>query len=246
MKDQYAGDITDYIKFAFLRAFMGGNINRLGVAWFHVAGHDGKTDGGYVEYLDDSRFGYLDSELFNLLSKMVSQNQRNIYTLEKMDIWPPTKIFHGEAMPKKADRIEWFAGLAGQMNGAGVVFTDPDNGISSTQRSSPKHIYISELLELAEQNKRPVICIQFPGRHKKHPDQISDLLAACKRANPCILTTQAKFKNDAGRTNVSKRWFIILNSAKAQQRIVEFANRMNKVEGLEADIHPSVPGLRHE
>ena len=237
MKDQYAGDITDYIKFAFLRAFMGRNGNRLGVAWFHVEGHDGKADGGHVEYLDNSSFESLDPELFKFLGNIVSRDWRNISALEKMNIGSVEPVFHGKVMPSKADRREWFDNLVSMMNDADVVFSDPDNGITFTQPFSHKHIFIHELLELAELNKRPVICVQFPGRHKKHPEQISDLLAACKHFKPCILATKAKLRKNTGRTTVSKRWFIILNATEAQKRIVEFSERMNKIEGLEASIH---------
>ncbi len=44
MRDQYAGDISDVLKFAFLRALSG--VDRaLGIAWYYVPGHDGgRTD----------------------------------------------------------------------------------------------------------------------------------------------------------------------------------------------------------
>ena len=237
MKDQYAGDITDYIKFAFLRSLMEGNRKRLGIAWFHVAGHDGKTDGGHVEYLKDRSLEKLDTELFNFLGSIVTHRQRSIAALEGMGFRSTEPIFHDKAMPKAAERGEWFAGLVGKMNSADVVFTDPDNGITFTQPSSPKHIYIEELQKLAGWNRRPVICIQFPGRHKKHPDQIRDLLSACKNSNPCILATQAKFMKANGRTNVNKRWFIILNATNTERRIERFAECVNDICGLEANIH---------
>src|SRR4029079_15617641 len=44
MRDQYAGDISDVLKFAFLRALTGAD-RKLGIAWYYVPGHDGgRTD----------------------------------------------------------------------------------------------------------------------------------------------------------------------------------------------------------
>jgi hypothetical protein len=44
MRDQYAGDVSDVLKFAFLRALVGTD-RRLGIAWYYVPGDDGRADG---------------------------------------------------------------------------------------------------------------------------------------------------------------------------------------------------------
>ena len=212
---------------------------RLGVAWFHVEGHDNQADGGHVEYLGDNEFKPLDDVLFRSLYNMVSKGQRSVSSIEKMGILPKGSIFHSEPVPKfRRDRIEWHMDLCNRLADADMVFADPDNGSTFTQPFSPKHIYCVELLNLAKFNERPVICIHFPGRKKTHPEQISDLLEAYRHNNPYILDTKATFKKDTGRFNVNKRWFIILNTGSEQQnRIEEYANRMNYINGLEANIY---------
>jgi hypothetical protein len=41
MRDQYAGDISDVLKFAFLRA-LAGKDRTLGIAWYYAPGDDGR------------------------------------------------------------------------------------------------------------------------------------------------------------------------------------------------------------
>lgn len=49
MRDQYATDISDYLKFSLLRVFNQG-ARRLGIGWYYLPGHDGRNDGRHVEY----------------------------------------------------------------------------------------------------------------------------------------------------------------------------------------------------
>jgi hypothetical protein len=44
MRDQYAGDISDVLKFAFLGT-LAGTDRRLGIAWYYLSGDDGRPDG---------------------------------------------------------------------------------------------------------------------------------------------------------------------------------------------------------
>ena len=66
MRDQYAGDITDYLKFAFLRAVTPPDAH-LGEAWYYVDRHDQRADGRHDEYLADPRYEPLDPPLYALL-----------------------------------------------------------------------------------------------------------------------------------------------------------------------------------
>lgn len=59
MRDQYAGDVSDVIKFALLRALAGSD-RTLGVAWYYAAGDDGKPDGRHLEWRDEPAWRDLD------------------------------------------------------------------------------------------------------------------------------------------------------------------------------------------
>lgn len=50
MKEQYVGDISDYRKYALLRALSAGGANRIGVCWM-LTPSDGSSDGNKLGYL---------------------------------------------------------------------------------------------------------------------------------------------------------------------------------------------------
>jgi hypothetical protein len=62
MRDQYAGDINDVVKFALLRALVGED-RKFGVAWYYVPENDGGQDGRHLEWGEDSAWRRLDAEL---------------------------------------------------------------------------------------------------------------------------------------------------------------------------------------
>ena len=55
MRDQYAGDVSDVLKFAFLRALAGAD-RTLGIAWYYAPGDDGRPDGRHLEWRDEAAF----------------------------------------------------------------------------------------------------------------------------------------------------------------------------------------------
>ena len=62
MRDQYAGDISDVLKFAFLRALTGAN-RTLGIAWYYAPGNDGSADGRHLEWHNEAAWRSLDEQL---------------------------------------------------------------------------------------------------------------------------------------------------------------------------------------
>jgi hypothetical protein len=62
MRDQYAGDVSDVLKFAFLRALVGTD-RTLGIAWYYAPGDDGRADGRHLEWRDEAAWRLLDEKL---------------------------------------------------------------------------------------------------------------------------------------------------------------------------------------
>ena len=48
MRDQYAGDVSDYLKFSFLKTIVG-QTRQLGIAWYYCDRNDGRADGRHRE-----------------------------------------------------------------------------------------------------------------------------------------------------------------------------------------------------
>src|SRR5262249_33203545 len=96
MRDKYAADVSDVLKFGFLRALAGAD-RKLGIAWYYVSGDDGRPDGHHLEWRDEPAWRLLDAQLHAGLSALP---ERSIAALEAADIWPERgALFHREAMP---------------------------------------------------------------------------------------------------------------------------------------------------
>src|SRR5690349_7019682 len=105
MRDQYAGDISDVLKFAFLRALVRSD-RILGVAWYYDPGDDGRPDGRHLEWRDEPAWRILDEKLHWGLAAL---SERSIAALEQAAIWPDRVLFHREPVPSGSGRLVWSA-----------------------------------------------------------------------------------------------------------------------------------------
>lgn len=160
MRDQYAGDVSDVLKFAFLRA-LAGRDRTLGVAWYYAPGDDGRPDGRHLEWRDEAGWRGLDDELHKGLAQLAG---RSIAHLEGAAIWPPGTLFHREPIPSRVARDAWAIEKRRALEGADIVFLDPDNGIGGETK---KHATFSEI-RLLRKPGRAIVFITFPGRSMKH------------------------------------------------------------------------------
>jgi hypothetical protein len=153
MQDRYAGDVGDFGKLALLRVLAPGR--RLGICWYRTAGAGETTnDGRHLTYLQrPDRFRPLDPEAFDQLASFVADFEakrcpRAVQSLEALALLPPDSLLHGMLCPKlPAARRDWAAGMVESMEGADLVFLDPDNGIEGAVLS-PKSAAIAELVAL--------------------------------------------------------------------------------------------------
>ena len=76
MRDQYAGDVSDVLKFAFLRA-LAGTDRTLGIAWYYAPGDDGRADGRHLEWQDEPAWQRLDPQLHAGLSMLPAPAPRS-------------------------------------------------------------------------------------------------------------------------------------------------------------------------
>jgi hypothetical protein len=185
MKDQYIGDVNDYIKYALLRALAGAHNGRLHVCWM-LTPADGRTDGGRVTYLTDAlRFRDFDPRLFDALANLVSADRRSVRAIEATKILP-SAIFHTDILPDAAaGRQLYFAKVWSRLDPGDLIFFDPDNGleVSSVQRggrNSSKYLYWDELAIALNENRSICAYQHFPRRPRAAfvaslLDQIGDL-----------------------------------------------------------------------
>jgi hypothetical protein len=234
MRDQYAGDISDLIKFAFLRA-LAGTDRHLGVAWYYVNEHDGRKDGGHIHWRDDAAWEKLDVELYRELSRLP---QRSIAALEKLPIWPNNRVFHNEPIPTQARRSSWSETKRQALKSADLVFLDPDNGLGDV---AEKHATFEEVRMLRRPG-RSIVVIKFPA-HTKHDIQVQHLHESLRTeseaASAFTLRTSVMIAHGSGLVP-SARWFTVIDPDEALTvRARVFANLLNTIPRVKAQLSES-------
>src|SRR5262249_36404178 len=114
LKDQYVGDIGDYVKLAFLRKIS--RHRKLGVLWYRTSDDPKKKDGRFIDYLcKPEQWRNLDADAFDHLHKIVHiSRQRVIGALEDQHLLNGA-VFWGVVVPcgphfsrRPTEREEWF------------------------------------------------------------------------------------------------------------------------------------------
>src|SRR5713226_3572741 len=194
MRDQYAGDISDFLKFSLLRSIVSQRM-RLGVAWYYIAGHDKRPDGRHLKYLDDQFWRNLDPQLYDALASI--RSNRSVRALQELQIWGDSTLFHSDAVETISKRVAWADGMANRLKASDVIFADPDNGLSKDGVVHRKSATLDEL-KLLSAPERPVVLILFPGRKGNHQEQLELHHLRLASFRPLTLRTCVTVRNKNG------------------------------------------------
>lgn len=235
MRDQYAGDVSDVIKFALLRALAAAD-RKLGIAWYYNPGDDGKSDGRHLEWRDEEAWSALDADLHRGLSTLP---ERSVAALEKAAIWPSGILFHREPVPSRFARPAWAAQKREILERADIVFLDPDNGMG---RETLKHATFLELRYLRKPG-RALVFITFPGRSMPHDALVQKLHerveAETEATRLITLRTNVSVPQAPGSARVvqRQRWFTIIEPDDLLiERLQTFANRLAAVPRIKTKL----------
>ena len=161
MKNQYAGDVGDFGKYGLLRKIAECGVS-LAVIWY-LTEDDGRTDGRHIQYLNpktsnNKRFEKCDPILFQSMDNIVS-NGRSMAAVRAARILPEATVYCEEEVPENhVDRELWFQQALKEVQGADLVFVDPDNGLMSESiRNSRKHVAYNEIRQLYSQGHNLLI-----------------------------------------------------------------------------------------
>lgn len=230
MRDQYAGDVSDAVKFALLRA-LAGQDRRLGVAWYYVPGDDGRPDGRHTEWLDDPAWASIDRDLQAAVAAMPI---RSVANLEECPIWPDGTL---DPVSSKDGRFRWALQMRQKLADADLVFLDPDNGVGGR---SVKHATWGEVRSLVRSD-RCTAFITFPGRtpHDEQTVRLHDLVrdeTHCESV-ATIRTSVAVPATKPGAFVPRVRWFTLINPSVALLgRLHNFAVAVNAQPRMSASI----------
>lgn len=190
MKNQYFGDINDYIKYGLLRCFAEAGFG-IGIIWM-LTPEDGQSDGRKIRYLSPPyEWKHHDPFLFNMLSDAVLKaNDRNIRHIEKNDIIPNSQFWDEVVPDDKAKRAEWDENAVSSLYRSDLFFFDPDNGIEVKskplgRKGSSKYIYWEELQQAWEKKKSLLVFQYFPRKKRSEyiPALATEMRKRLKGAN---------------------------------------------------------------
>jgi hypothetical protein len=167
VKHQYVGDISDYRKYALLRALSAGGANRVGVCWM-LTDSDGSSDGGKLAYLGQpDRHRRFDPELFDIQAHAASEpDRRRLQTIEDSGAIAGALYYNETLLDDAAGRAAFMERCASQFRDAELVFFDPDNGLEVSlpkgRKKSSKYLYLDEVAAFYEAGKSLLIYQHFP------------------------------------------------------------------------------------
>lgn len=145
MKNQYFGDVRDYLKYSLLRTL--GRELSVAVCWL-LTPDDSSTGGGMTRYLcDPDRWRGYDPQVFDFLHKQVIERQiRCICVLEQSELLGSNTRYFSECVPDDGlGRCKYLDKFMEYAHGAGLVFFDPDTGIEPPSNKGSKYVHWHEL-----------------------------------------------------------------------------------------------------
>lgn len=229
MRDQYAGDVSDLLKLALLRA-LAADDKTVGVGWYYNPAHDGRPDGRHREYCEEPKWKSLDSAVWKALKELP---ERSVDALEKLSIWPPKTRFHRVPVPSVGRRRLWAMDMKSFLDESSIIFLDPDNGVGWITK---RHATIDEI-ETMRRSGRAVVLIKFPARenHGSQLEAYHDWLrdqthtSSIVTARTCVWLQQEKIPRF--------RWFTIIDADDAvTQRARRFVHTLNGIDNCKGDI----------
>jgi hypothetical protein len=155
LKNQYVGDVNDYLKYGVLRALQATRQDPLYVCWM-LTPNDAGPDGAKLAYLrNPNEYRPADPDLFDGLSKLIEQRERSVAAVEAAGLLPRASYF-SELIPDGAgERTDVIRRLALARPDAALIFFDPDNGleVKSYPRGkvrSSKYVFWDEIESIVD------------------------------------------------------------------------------------------------
>lgn len=187
MKNQYVGDASDYLKYAFLRALQAARKGPLMVCWM-LTPDDRGPDGERLGYLKQPKtYREADPELFDTLGDIVRRKRRSVAEIEAAGLLPRASFFSRVIPDQVAQRQRLFEDLERETPADALVFFDADNGIEvkskpKGRKDSSKYVFWDELESIGTPGRSLVIFQHY--RRTPREAMVRDLLAELQRRIP--------------------------------------------------------------
>ena len=153
MKNQYFGDVYDYLKYSLLRHLTGRGQIHSAICWM-LTENDSRHDGHRVEYLyQDDSWSQFDPSVYSFLQEQVLvQKSRVVKAVEDSSVLANSRFYSGFLDDDACERPGYFSRFLEFARGASLVFFDPDNGIEVKsvkygKRASSKYLFWVEIVQ---------------------------------------------------------------------------------------------------
>lgn len=177
MKNQYFGDINDYLKYGLLRCLGRVGEFKTTVCWM-LTPDDAGGDGGKLAYLlQPERWEERDPALYRflqqtLLTGFLEQGKRDLKKIEEADLLGACS-YHSEIIPDNGDKRSHYMNTLGRIAvDSELLFFDPDNGmqvdsVAPGARNSSKYLYWSEVNRWFSRGCSLLIYQHFPRKQRE-------------------------------------------------------------------------------
>jgi len=194
MKNQYAGDVNDFRKYAILRALASCRI-KISICWMLTADDSG-SDGRRVRYLQEPKtWARLDPELYASLGESIARTRtRSVADIEKCVLLDGFRFYGDPVPPDRTRRAAFLTALLEKSSGtADLIFFDPDNGVRDrrfTRSPSEKHLYWHEVTTAFAWGFSVVFYQHFPRLPRNEFIGQGARIAAARTGATCIYSFQ--------------------------------------------------------
>ncbi len=131
MKNQYFGDLNDYLKYSLLRLLGGNGLLEIAICWA-LTEDDGSLNGKRIKYLEQpDAWGRHDAAIFRLLrDEVLHRGNRRVSAIEQANVLKNCRYFRKIMNDEASSRELYFEEFFRFAEGADFVFFDPDNGLN--------------------------------------------------------------------------------------------------------------------
>lgn len=169
MKNQYFGDVNDYLKYAILRAIAAQGL-KIQVGWM-LTEDDGGKHGNKRHYLKEpGEWRHFDPELFDFLkSRLDAGEPRRVELIEESG-FILRAAFTSNPMPATPEqRKTYFLMLRSSGSDKQVIFLDPDVGIASprqplNEEKARAYVRLEEIADLHQRHGFSLLVYQHLPR----------------------------------------------------------------------------------
>lgn len=197
MKDQYVGDVNDYVKYGLLRALRGVAIG----LWWMLTPADGSRDGSKTSYLRRPEvWRPLDPILFDLMEHVVTRARRSIRCIQESGLFPHVRFWDEPVPAHPARRVAMFQEMLCFFSSCDLVFFDPDMGfqVPSVKAHHPRSIQYLMWPEvrMAVDEGFSVVCFQYFPRRPRLPfvsSTLEELSSLTHLPTACLWTPSVAF-----------------------------------------------------